>query len=87
MRCSINGGCQVDATGTSIDEVMCGGESTVESVENYIGDVGGEGACLVGQRLVPKRGAVVTCSNFDQNRTKKPESCRRFSSLAISIFQ
>jgi hypothetical protein len=53
--------CQADATSTSIDEVMCGGESTMESVENYIGDGWRRRACLVEQ---PKRGAVVTYSNF-----------------------
>jgi hypothetical protein len=51
MRYSIDGGCQADATGTSIDKVMCGGESTVESVEKLHWRRWRRKACLMGQRL------------------------------------
>jgi hypothetical protein len=56
--------CQANVTSTSINKVMCDGELTIKSVKNYISDGWRRRACLVRQRLTPKRGAVVMCSNF-----------------------
>jgi len=60
---------------------MCGGESMMESMENYIGNVGGEG-----QSEVPLSRVVI----FDQNRanefgsgyyrivSKNHDNCRKY---------